>query len=103
MFEQLNNFKIDIVFLAETKKKGTGNGLQRNYLHLYNRLEKGKRASAGVSIVVHKKWTHCIKNWDEINQRIIKMEIEICSHVVVILAVCAPTDDALSSIKDEFI
>ena len=56
VLDQLERCRMDIVALTETKKKGTGNEQQRNYLHFYSGVEKSKRANAGVSIAIHKKW-----------------------------------------------
>lgn len=53
--------KIDICDLPETKKKkGECN----------KKVVKDQRAKRGVSIVVHKKHKKFIKNWQEVNERI---------------------------------
>lgn len=93
---------MDIVALTETKKKGTGNELRGDYILFYSGVSKAKRAKAGVSIALHKKWRQNIKNCEEINERILRIDLEIWNHTLVIIGVYAPTDDANTVLKNEF-
>jgi len=102
IFKELEEHDLDIVALTETKKKGKGNELQGNYLHFYSGVDKAHRAKAGVSLAIHKKFKKHIKNWEEVNERILKLEMEMWGYSIVFLAVYAPTDDSSNEIKDEF-
>ena len=46
----LEEFKLNITILTETKKKGNGVEILRPYLHFYRGVPKEKRAKRGVSI-----------------------------------------------------
>jgi hypothetical protein len=45
---QVEKYKLDIMALPETKKKGCGEEVFGNYLHLWSGVDKGSRARAGV-------------------------------------------------------
>lgn len=102
VFDQLEKYQMDVVVLTETKKKGDGNEEIGSYIHFYSGVPKCRRAKAGVSIVLHKKLRKYIRNWEEVDERIMKMELEMRGHNIVIVGVYAPTDDALVNIKDDF-
>lgn len=72
---------MDFVAITEVKKKGIGNEQIGNYLHFYSEAKKYRRAKAGVPIAIYKKWKNNIKNWEEINERLIKVELEIPNHI----------------------
>lgn len=88
--------------LTETKKKGTGNEEDTNYIWFFSGVPKEKRSKAGVAIVVSKKYKRCIKSWEEINERLMTLEMQIFGHTITIIAVYAPTNDANNDIKDAF-
>jgi len=102
VFKELKEKDIDICVLTETKKKGKGNEKIGDYIHFYSGVEKSARAKRGVSIAVHKKYERNIKCWEEIDEQIIKMEIEKNGERIVIVGVYAPSEDAEIGIKDDF-
>jgi len=53
---EINIMKIDVVVLAETKKKGTGSKTLGNYIQLFDGVKKCERAKRGVSVLINKKW-----------------------------------------------
>jgi len=55
-----------------------------------------------VAIVIRKKFKKNIKHWEEIDERIMKLEIEIWGHSIVIIAAYGPTEDTNVTIKDDF-
>lgn len=102
VFRELDNMKIDICVLTETKKKGRGNEMINPYIHFYSGVNKNERAKRGVSIAIHRRLKPNIRSWEEINERIITMELDIKGHEIVIIGVYAPTDDSVILLKDEF-
>ena len=101
VLNEISKLKIDIATLTETKKKGNGSELLGDYIHLYSGVNKEKRAKAGVSVLISKKLKNYIKNWEAINERILKVEINLKGFDVVIIAVYAPSNDELVMVKDE--
>jgi exonuclease III len=102
VLEQLQEFKIDIGVLSETKKKGNGSEFKENYLFFIVEWIETKRAKSGVGIVVHRKYRSNIKSLAAIADRIITLEAEILGHPICIVGVYARTDNSLDYIKDEF-
>jgi exonuclease III len=102
VFEQLEHMNIDIGVLSETKKKGQGNENVANYIHFYSGVNKEKRAKAGVSRVVHKRLKNSFKSWENINERLMQIQVELMGHDLVIVAVYAPNDHAADNVKEAF-
>jgi hypothetical protein len=63
---------------------------------------KEKRAMAGVSIVINKKYKQCITNWNFINERIVSVESNIFGKRMSIVDVYAPTNSYPEKAKDQF-
>ena len=67
--------KLDVVVLRETKKNGTGSETLGNYVHLFSGVQIYVRAKRGVSVLINKKRKGCIKNWESIDERMLKLDI----------------------------
>ncbi|KAK4877536.1 hypothetical protein RN001_010042 [Aquatica leii] len=102
VFNELEQNKIDLCVLTETKKKGKGSETVGNYIHFYSGVCKSTRAKRGVSIAVQKKYRNHIKSWEEIDEQIIIVELKLNSEQIVIIGVYAPSDDTDVTIKDQF-
>ena len=102
VLRELERYKIDIAVLSETKKKGKGTEEKEKFLHFYSGVPKDARAKSGVSIVIRKSLKKCIKSWEQVNDRIIHMNLEIKGHEIVVVGVYAPNEDAISTVKEEF-
>lgn len=102
VFQEIERMKLDVCVLTETKKKGKGNEQIGKYIHFYSGVNKTQRAKRGVSIVVHQKLKNYIKEWEELDERIIKLELQKGGHKIVIIGVYAPTDDSDVEVKEEF-
>ena len=100
--DELKRFQMDIVALAETKRKGRGSEQIDDYVHLYSGVDKANRAKAGISLLIRKRLTRYIKDWDPISERIIKAELNLKGYEVVLIGIYAPTNDEPTAQKDEF-
>ena len=89
----MEQLRIDIASITETKKKGSGSEVCRNYLHFYSGIPKENRAKRGVSLLLHKKWRHSIINWQCTVQRIITVNINILKTRFMIKGVYEPNED----------
>jgi len=69
--------KMDVVVLTETKKKRAGSELLGNYIHILSEVKKYERAKRGVSVLINKKWKGSTKNWESIDVRILKLDMNI--------------------------
>lgn len=102
VFEELKKMKIDICVLTETKKKGKGNEVVGEYVHIYSGVSKDSRAKRGVSIAIHKDLRSKIKSWEEIDEQIIKLEINKNGHNIAVIGTYAPSEDADKLDKDKY-
>jgi exonuclease III len=53
---EVEKYNLDIIALPEIKKKGCGEEVLGNYLHLWTGVDEGSRARAGISILIHRTW-----------------------------------------------
>ncbi|XP_030758033.1 craniofacial development protein 2-like [Sitophilus oryzae] len=88
--------------LTETKKKGKGTEEKDGYVHIYSGVPKEERARGGVSLAIRKKYKKFIKSWDQINLRLLQVDVDVRNHSLVVIAAYAPTDDAPAAEKDTF-
>jgi hypothetical protein len=93
--------KMHVVVLTETKKKGTGSETLENYIYLFSGVKKYERAQRGVSIFTNKKWKSSIRNRELIDERILKLDINIWGYKLTIIGVYAPNEDSGATVKDE--
>jgi exonuclease III len=97
---EINITKMDILVLTETKKKGTGSETSGNCIHLFSGVKKYERAKRGVSILINKKWKGPIKNWEPIDERILKLDMNIWGYKLTIIGIYAPNEDNRVIVKD---
>ena len=65
-------------------------------------MKKYERAKRGVSVLINKKWKGSIKNWEPIDERMVKVEMVIWGYKLTIIGVYAPNEDNGDTVKDEF-
>lgn len=61
VFHELSKMKLDICV--------------NEYLHFYSEVDKSEQEKRVVSIAIHQKLKKCIKSWEEIDERIILIEM----------------------------
>ena len=81
--------KIDVVVLTETKNNRTGSEIMGNYIHLLSGLKKYERAKRGVSILINMKWKGSIKNWESIDEGILKLDMNVWGYKLTIIGIYA--------------
>ena len=92
---------MDVVVLTETKKKGTGSETVGNCIHLFSGVKKYERTNRGVSVLINKKWKGSIKNWEAVDERILKLDMNIWGYKLTIIGIYAPNEDNGVTVKDE--
>jgi len=65
-------------------------------------VKKYERAKKGVSILINKKWKSSIKNWEFIDERILKLDMNIWGYKLTIIGVYAPNEDNGDIVNVEF-
>nr|CAH7729527.1 unnamed protein product [Callosobruchus chinensis] len=87
LISEIKRYQMDIVAVTETKKKGNGSEQIEDYIHLYSGVDKICRARAGVSLFISKELGRDIKDWQPINERIIRVDTKLKGYDVAIIAV----------------
>jgi exonuclease III len=100
IIREISTMKKDVVVLTETKKKGAGSKLLGNYIHLFSGVKKYERAKKGVSVLINKKWKCSIKNWESIDERILKLDMNIWGYKLTIIGIHAPNKNNKTMVKD---
>jgi hypothetical protein len=93
--------KMDVVVLRETQKKGTGSEILENSIHLFSGAKKHEKAKRGVSVFIHEKWKCSIKNWEPIDERILKLDMNMWGYKLMIIGAYTPNEDNRATVKDE--
>jgi hypothetical protein len=75
----------------------------RSYIHLFSGVKKYERAKRGVSILINKKWKGSIKNWEAIDERTLKLDMNIWGHKLTINGIYAPNEDNGVTVTDKFL
>lgn len=99
---ELKNLKIDLTVVTETKKKGQGSEGLGEYDHFYSGVPKEERAKRGVGIIIHRKWRRCIKSWEAVNERIIKLNLQMFGEKITVLGVYGVDEGDPWTTKEEF-
>jgi len=99
---ELGKLNMDVIGLIETKRKGIGTEIVRDYVRLYSGVSKDRRAERGVSILINKKFKKGITNWEVVNENIITVNINHLGTKITVLCVYAPSKDNTNFEKDQF-
>jgi hypothetical protein len=93
IIREISIMQMDVVVLTETKKKGTRSETVGNYIHFFSGVKKYERAKRGVSVLINKKWKGSIKNYEAVDERILKLDTNIWGYKLTIIAIYAPNED----------
>lgn len=99
---ELKWLKMDLTVITETKRKGQGSESLGEYDCFDNGVPKDTRAKTGVSIIIHRKWRKYIKSWEAVNERIIKVNLDIFGHKITILGIYGINENGSVSEKNVF-
>lgn len=87
---ELDQHKIDICALSETKKKGKGTHTYENYILIYSGRNKEDRGQSGVGLLIHKKFETHITDIKYISDRLLRTTLKFDEEVMHIIPVYAP-------------
>jgi len=98
---ELGKLKMDVIGLTETKRK-VGTEIVRDYVHLYSRVSKDRRAERGVSILINKKFKKGITNWEAVTENVITININHLGTKITVLCVYALSNNKVNLEKVQF-
>ena len=100
---EVKRFRLGILGVAETKKKGNGEmQLVEGYNLIYSGVSKEERAREGVGIIVSETLKNHITEWEPINSRIITAKIQIEKEKYTLIQIYAPTEDKGKEERENF-
>jgi hypothetical protein len=65
-------------------------------------VKKYERAKRGVSVLINKKWKSSIQSWGSIDERILKVDMNIWGYKLTIIGIYASNEDNKTTVKDKF-
>ncbi|XP_055377908.1 craniofacial development protein 2-like [Condylostylus longicornis] len=99
---EMQKHKIDICAISETKRKGKGELTYTDYILKYSGIAKSKRAVAGVGILINTKLIPNIEDTYYVDERIIKVVLDIGKEKIHFLSVYAPDSSRKKEETDNF-
>jgi len=99
---EVKKLKMDLIVATETKRKGQGSENVGEYDHFFSGVPKEIRAQKGVSILIHRRFRKNITSWEAINERIIKLNIDLFGARTTIIGVYGVNEDENINVKDTF-
>jgi hypothetical protein len=98
VISEIDKINLDIIVLSETKKSGFGEEKTGNYVHISSGVHKHQQTRIGDSILIKDKWKNMFLQ--QVNERIIKISINIYGQPTVIAGVYAIKDNATYEEKE---
>lgn len=101
--EEIKKYRVDILGIAEVKRKGSGEvELDDGYFLLYAGVPRGVRAKEGVGVVMSSAAYSRVEEWEPVSSRIIFVDLQVTIGKLTIIQVYAPTEDAGIMDKEAF-
>ncbi|XP_050455237.1 craniofacial development protein 2-like [Cataglyphis hispanica] len=99
---EMEEHKIDICVLSETKKKGKGDKSYPGYILKYSGPEKHRRATAGVGMLIKDKYKYSIEETSYTSERIMRVTLDIGREKIHLISVYAPDSNKSEKEIDDF-
>ncbi|XP_050455169.1 craniofacial development protein 2-like [Cataglyphis hispanica] len=100
---EMEEHKIDICALSETKKKGKGDKSYPGYILKYSGPEKHRRATAGVGMLIKDKYKYSIEEETSYtSERIMRVTLDIGREKIHLISVYAPDSNKSEKEIDDF-
>ena len=92
LIKTLEERKINIAIISETKKKLKGTKEIDDWIMIYSGVTQSKRAQAGVAIYIDKRWKHRIISYNYINERLLTLRLKVKRGNMTVIATYAPEE-----------
>ncbi|XP_050456668.1 craniofacial development protein 2-like [Cataglyphis hispanica] len=99
---EMEEHKIDICALSETKKKGKGDKSYPGYILKYSGPEKHRRATAGVGMLSKDKYKYSIEETSYTSEKIMRVTLDIGREKIHLISVYAPDSNKSEKEIDDF-
>ena len=101
LVNEVKKYKIDILGITETKKKGRGTENLGSHTLVFSGVNRNERARAGVALLL-KNNLYELCDFNYINERLIEANIEFRSKNIKLIVGYGPNEDASKDEKEDF-
>lgn len=104
IWEECKKYKIDILGITETKKKGQGMVLLQDHsMLIHSGIAQNQRAKAGVGCLISKEWAQKVCRWEYVSERLLLVTIMVEQNKeIAILVAYGPNEDEKVDVKEKF-
>ncbi|CAF3333272.1 unnamed protein product [Rotaria sp. Silwood2] len=93
--EEAQKYKLDILGISSTKRKGKGSLILNNGWQLYySGVDSTIYAQAGVAILIHPRLIDSILEWKPINERVALLRLQLKKTTITVIQIYAPNNEA---------
>ena len=99
--EEMKKYRLSVLEVSETHLKGCGEKEFGDAVMIYSGVAEG-RAKGGVSVIISGEMKDCLKEWQCVSERLVKVRIRFEKKWTTFIQVYAPTEDSEKEEKDRF-
>ena len=99
VIEEMKKYRLSILGVSETHLKGCVEKEFGDAVMVYSRVAEG-RAKGGVAVIIAGKMKDCLKKWQCVSERLVKVRICFEKKWTTFIQVYAPTEDSEEEEKD---
>lgn len=85
ILSKIERLDMHIIVFSETKKKDQEAETIGRYIHIWSGVPKREKAAKGISILIKYKWENVIQGCQQINERILKIRMNIFGQPTIIV------------------
>lgn len=101
--EEFERARLEILVVAETKKKGKGKiEMDNGHLLLWSGVDEKERANAGIGCILHRDIKETVNKWVAVSERIMSIELKNKTSMKTVIAVYGPDEDEKAEKKEKF-
>ena len=101
VIEEMKNYRLSVLGVSETHLKGCGEKEIGGAVMVYSGVTEG-RAKGGVALIIAGEMRDCLKEWQCLSERLVKVRILFKKKWTTFIQVYAPTEDSEKEEKDRF-
>ena len=101
LVEEMKKYRLEVLGASETKVRGNGEKAIGDVRCVFSGVGDG-RARAGVAILLSERLGRCLRELECVNERILRVRLNVEGAWLTVMQVFAPTDDSNREVKMEF-
>ena len=101
VIKEMKKYRLSVLEVSETHLKGCGEKEFGDAVMVHSRVAEG-RAKSGVAVIIASEMKDCLKEWQCVGERLVKVQICFEKKWTTFIQVYAPTKDSEEEEKDGF-